>query len=187
ASTATYFHHGNTKNGWQDIPNGHTLGQGWPPPVQTPTGTRLLNAPWSTDPVMRSGVGTPMISSFQVSVILAGLSAGCVADRTSKPGALVGSPRLRATILLGNELVSTPPVGLKFTTAGLKFAVILKLTLSGRDGFGAGLVMLLPSGPNSRNSFVVVVALFGPGTVISMTGVDSFSTVMVWRSTVPDG
>src|SRR5262245_4200959 len=71
-SSATDFHQGNTNVNWHDCLGGQTLGQG--PPVQSPIGIRLLNAPWSIDPVTRSGVGTPMISTFQVSVVLAGTS-----------------------------------------------------------------------------------------------------------------
>jgi len=65
--------------------------------------------------------------------------------------------------------------------------VTLKVTPAGRDGFGGGLVMLLPSGPNSKNSFVVVLALFGPATLISMASVAVPKAVIVCRSTVPDG
>src|SRR5262249_3958671 len=103
-----------------------------------------------------------------------------------KPGALAGSPGLRATILLGNAVVLTPPVGPKLTGVVLMVVVTLKVTPA-RDGFGGGLVTLLPSGPNSKNSFVVVLALFGPATLISMASVAVPKAVIVCRSTVPDG
>src|SRR5262245_48630392 len=113
-----------------------------------------------------------------------------------KPGALGGGggvpskpfwTRVRLTVLLGKDVASLPPLGPKFTTAaGLTDDVTLKLRPAGRDGFGAGLVWPLPSGPNSRNNFVVVLALFAV-MVISMVTVDAANDVMVWRSTVPDG
>src|SRR5262245_60473352 len=133
----------------------------------------------------RSDVGRPLISSLQVSVVPTGISVKVVTDRMYKPGALVGSGRTRTTNLLGKAGGLVPPPGPKFTMAALMLEVTLKLTVPGSDGLGGGLVAL-PSGPNSRNNFVVVLALFGPATLISMVDAAAPNAVTVCPSTVPD-